>query len=369
MPRPTVAQIDLNAIDHNMRIIQRVVGPGVKICPAVKADGYGHGAVEVSKSLLSVGADMLGIATTEEAVELRLAGITEPLLILGCITPEEIPEVVPLDVTLTICTLSFAERLSEYARSKGMTARVHIKVDTGMGRIGVAKDEAADFARKTSALPGIRVEGIFTHFPSADEDDLSFTYQQIDDFAKITESLNASHAGPYIRHAASSAATLRVPESRFDMVRPGLAIYGLYEADPDAGFRQALTLQTRIAFLKTIHAGGTVGYGRTFSADRNTVVATIPIGYGDGYNRLLSNRGYALVHGSRVPVIGRICMDQTMLDVTDVPGVSVGDEVVLYGTQENEHISIAEVASMLNTIPYEVACSLGKRVRRVYVRG
>ena len=363
MNRPTFAEIDLDAIAFNLRRIRKLVGPDVKICPAVKADAYGHGAVEVSRTVLDAGADMLGVALVEEAIELRDAGINAPILLFGCTPTEQIPAIIEHDITAMICDLSFAQKLSEQAVGKRM--KVHVKVDTGMGRVGVQPQETVDFTLALSKLHGLEIEGIFTHFPSADED-VDFTHRQITQFAEITQAVEAAGVHIPIRHAANSAAIMSIPEANFDMVRPGIMLYGLYDSPKSIELRQAMTLKTKIAFLKEVSPGDTVSYGRTFTASRQTKVATIPIGYADGYNRLLSNKASALVRGKRVPVIGRVCMDQTMLDVTDVPGVSVGDEVVLYGSQGSEFISIEEAASLLGTISYEVVCSISKRVPRVY---
>lgn len=370
MGRPTIAEIDLGAIAFNFRQIRKLVGPDVKICPAVKADAYGHGAVPVSRTVLAEGADMLGIATVEEGIELREAGIQAPLLVFGCMFEDQIPEIIRYGITPMVCGESFTQELSRQAVEVGRLVKVHIKVDTGMGRVGVQTREAVDFALSISKLPGIEIEGIFTHFPTSDEEDLTFTHQQVDDLKAVICDIESAGVRIPIRHAANSAAILGVPDAYFNMVRPGIMLYGLSDFILPQGLelRQAMTLKTKIAYLKELPTGRTVSYGRTFKADRPTLVATLPIGYADGYNRLLSNRGPALVRGQRVRVIGRVCMDQTMLDVTDVPGVAVGDEVVLYGSQGNEHISIREIASLLGTITYEVTCSVSKRVPRIWER-
>lgn len=367
MSRPTIAEIDLDAIAFNMRQIRGLVGPDVKICPAVKADGYGHGAVQVASTALKAGADMLAVATLEEGLELREAGIDAPILNFQCMLREQIPDIVSHDIRTMICNQSFAEELSRQAMGASKRLKVHLKVDTGMGRVGVQKWEAVDFAQKIAQLPGLEIEGIFTHFPTSDEEDLTFTHEQIRDFKEITDAIEAAGVHIPIHHAANSGAILNMPEAYFDMVRPGIILYGLYDGETCVELHPAMSLKSRIVFLKELPAGRTVSYGRTFKACRPTLVATIPIGYADGYNRLLSNRGPALVRGTRIPVIGRICMDQVMLDVTDVPGVSVGDEVVLYGRQGDESISVKEIASTLGTITYEVTCAVSKRVPRIYV--
>ncbi|MDI6828913.1 MAG: alanine racemase, partial [Armatimonadota bacterium] len=352
--------------------IRSLVGAGVKICPAVKADGYGHGAIPVSQTVLAAGAEMLGVATLEEALELREAGITAPILILQCALPNGIPEIVAKDISTMVCDLGFAAELSNHAVSTGKQVKVHIKVDTGMGRLGVFPSEVVKFATQLSRMPGLVIEGIFTHFPSSGDQDLNFSHEQIKEFHRLTNAVSEAGIPIKLRHMANSGAIINLPESYFDMVRPGIMLYGLRDTKHlvrNVELKQAMTLKTKIVFLKVLPPGKPVSYGRTFVTKRRTLVATIPIGYADGYNRLLSNKAPALVHGNRVPVIGRVCMDQVMLDVTDVPGVAVGDEVVLYGRQGDGFISIEEIADLQGTIADEVICSVGKRVPRVYVHG
>lgn len=372
MNRPTRAEIDLSAIAFNMAQVRWIVGPEVKICPAVKADGYGHGAIEVSRTVLEAGADMLGVATLEEALELRQAGIHAPILIFQCTTSEQIPLIVEHDITPMVCDCGFAEKLSRQALQQGKKVKVHMKVDTGMGRVGVHCGSAVDFAVTISEMPGIELEGFFTHFASADEEDMAFTYEQIAQFDQVTNAIRQAGVHIPIRHAANSAAVLNVPESYYDMVRPGIMLYGLYDSHfvsriPE--LRQALTLKTGIVFLKELPAGSTVSYGRTYTTSRKSLVATLPIGYADGYNRRLSNQAHAVVRGVRVPVIGRVCMDQTIIDVTDVPGIALGDEVLLYGGSASDgEIAMEEIESILGTISYEIVCSISKRVPRIYLR-
>jgi alanine racemase len=366
--RPTYAEIDLSAIRGNVRAIRERVGPHVKIMPAVKADAYGHGSIQVSRAVLDAGADILGVATVEEALELREAGILAPVLIVGCSPADAAADIVSGRITSTVCDLAFATALSEAAEEAETKALVHVKVDTGMGRIGVSSAECESFVRTLFSLPGIKVDSIFTHFPCSDEPDAGYTDLQIRSFRALTESLQSAGFDIPYRHAANSGAILAHPESYFEIVRPGITVYGLYPSP--AAFRTvpltpALTLKTQIVFLKDTAPGDTVSYGRTFTANRATKVATLPIGYADGYNRHLSNRGEAIVREQLVPVIGRVCMDQIMLDVTDVPGVSVGDEVILYGG--TGAVSIEKVAGMLDTIPYEVTCAISRRVPRVYI--
>jgi len=367
MPRPTWAEIDLDAIAHNVRAIRAKIGRRVKMLAAVKADAYGHGAVPVSCTALEHGADMLGVATVEEAVELRENEVAAPILILGCVLPEEAEAVVEHGLAATVCDLAVAEALSRSAVAQAKRVSVHVKVDTGMGRIGVRPDEALEFVRRIVRLHGLSLDGLFTHFPSADETDKTFTRQQIAAFSQVIQELEADGIRIPLKHAANSAAILDLPESYFDMVRPGLILYGLHPS-PDVqrsmALKPAMTLKTRVVFLKDVPAGTPLSYSRTFTTRRPSRIATLPIGYADGLSRGLSNKGAALIRGQRAAVVGRICMDQCLADVTDIPGAAVGDEVVVYGTQGGERISIEEVAQVVGTIPYEITCAVSRRVPR-----
>lgn len=367
--RPTYAEIDLSAIRDNIRAIRARVGPNARVMPAVKANGYGHGAVEVSRACLDAGADVLCVAIPEEGVELRNAGIDAPILILGCSTQDAADEIVRFDMTSTVCDHSFAQALSDAAVKQGKAASLHVKVDTGMGRIGIQPDEAIDFVASLASLPAIGVEGMFTHFPSADEADRSFTIQQIGTFKKVIGALRRKGLSVPVYHASNSGGVLAFPEADFDAVRPGIMVYGSYpslEVVRSIPLREAMTLKTRIAFLKDAEAGVTVSYGRTHTLKRRSRVATLPIGYGDGYQRALSNVGDAVVRGVRVPLIGRVCMDQILVDVTEVPGVELGDEVTLLGGGY-DYLSANSVAAKAGTISYETYCALTSRVPRIYV--
>lgn len=371
MLRPTYAEIDLSAIRDNIRAIRARVGPRVKIMPAVKANGYGHGAVEVSRAVLDAGANMLGVATPEEGIELREAGFEcVPILILGASTPDAAGEIVRAGLASAACDLTYVRALSEQAVKQNRVASVHVKVDTGMGRIGVQAEEALEFVLAVRSLPNLNVDGIFTHFPSADEADRTFTTAQIVTFAKVVDALKR-HGLSIPAHASNSAGVLAYPEADFDAVRPGIMIYGSYpswEVPQSIPLREAMTLKTRIVFLKEVDVGTTVSYGRTHTLKRRSKVATLPIGYADGYQRALSNRGEAAVRGVRVPVIGRVCMDQIIVDVTDVPGAAVGDEVILLGGGYS-YLYANEVAERAGTISDETFCAITSRVPRVYVNG
>lgn len=371
MSYTTWAEVDLSAIRDNIRAIRARVGQNVAIMPAVKANAYGHGAIEVGKACLNAGADALCVACVDEAVELREAGINAPMLILGCSFPDVAGEIVRRRVSATVCNTDFARALSDAAVAQNTRATVHVKIDTGMGRIGIRPEDAADFIRDLARLPGLDIAAIFTHFPCSDEADRAFTLSQIETMKKLVSGARRSGLAVPVVHASNSGGILAFPEADFNAVRPGIMVYGHYpsqEVTKSIRIREALSLKTRIVFLKDAEPGTAVSYGRTHRLTRRSRIATLPIGYADGYNRLLSNKGEAAVRGVRVPVIGRVCMDQILIDVTDVPGVQLGDEVTLYGGGY-DYLSVTRIAADLNTIPYEVLCNIGRRVPRVYVNG
>jgi alanine racemase len=368
MLRPTYAEIDLSAIRDNIRAIRARVGPRVKIMPAVKANGYGHGAVEVSRAVLNAGAQVLSVAMPEEGIELREAGLDVPILILGCSASDAAGEIMRYELASAACDLPYARALSAAAVSDSRIASVHVKVDTGMGRIGIQPEETLDFVLALKSLPNLRVDGVFTHFPSADEADRAFTTAQIATFNKVIDALKR-HGLSIPAHASNSGGVLAYPEADFDAVRPGIMIYGSYpslEVPHTIAIREAMTLKTRIIFLKDADSGLAVSYGRTHTLKRRSKVATLPIGYADGYQRSLSNRGEAAVRGVRVPMIGRVCMDQILIDVTDVPGVELGDEVILIGGGYS-YLLANEVAEKAGTISDETFCAITSRVPRVYI--
>jgi len=373
MIRPTRVEIDLNAIAHNIQAIRRKVGDRVKIMAVVKADGYGHGATEVAKVALQNRADYLGVAIPEEGVELRLSGIETPILILGLTSPHKVQEVIKYHLTQTVSTTELAEALSVEAQELGEIAKVHVKIDTGMSRIGVSPENAVHFVKQILELKAIELEGIFTHFSVSDSkdnaEDKIFTGLQIDKFKWVVAKLEENGIQIPIKHVANSAGVLNFP-SYFDMVRPGIIIYGLYYSRGVAvaeNLEPAMTFKTAIIYLKSVPPASSISYGRTYTTEKESIVATLPVGYADGYNRLLSNKGEVLVKGRRAPIVGRVCMDMTMIDVSHVPEVKIGDEVVLFGKQGDAEIPMDEIADKANTIVNEVACGIGKRVPRVYL--
>ncbi len=377
MQRPAWAEVDTAAIRGNIQRIAARLSPGVRVCAVVKADGYGHGAVAVSRVALEAGASMLAVAIVNEAVELRNAGFTCPILVMGPAEACDAARIVDYGLDATVYDLPAARALSDAAvraafrsgapRSTDLKAGIHLKIDTGMRRVGCEPGAAAGLAAEIAALPGARLAGVFSHFATADAEDLSFAKAQLARYETALAAIKAAGIDPGIRHLANSAAAIRFPEAGFDMVRLGIAMYGLKpsaDREWEVELQPALSLWARVSMVKEVAMGETVGYGRRFTAVRKSRIATLPLGYADGWPRALSGRVSPLVRGMRTPLVGSVCMDQCMLDVTDVPGVSVGDEVLLYGTPE---LPADEIAAALGTINYEVACLVGKRVPRVYV--
>jgi alanine racemase len=369
--RPTWAEIDLDAIRHNVREVKRTLPETTELMAVVKANGYGHGAGPVAKAALSAGATQLAVASVDEAIELRQEGIEAPILVLGYTDPAHAHEVVAWKLTQTVYELRLATALNRAAEQAQTTAKVHLKVDTGMGRIGVrGVEETVALLKQLREVPAIFVEGIFTHLATADEADRSYAEEQIAQWEKICRALE----GIKYRHLSNSAAILHHPsgstEPLGNMVRLGISLYGYYpskDVPKKVPLRPALRFVSQIVHLKVVPAGTKISYGATYvTTGERTWIATVPVGYADGYSRLLSGKGQALVRGVRVPVVGRVCMDQLMLDVSAVPDAQVGDEVVLYGRQGEETISLEEVAERIGTITYEVCCDLGRRVPRVY---
>jgi alanine racemase len=361
--RPTWAEIDLGALVGNLRLFRKRMGPRVKIMFVVKANAYGHDAVLCALAAQKArAADWLGVSSVEEGLALRVAGVRLPVLILGSLYPfESVLAAAAHDLTPIVASLESARRVADAALRLRRKINIHVKVDTGMGRIGLRPEAALALMRDLSALKGIRVQGIYTHMAKA-EDDSAFTGRQLSAFNRVLKALDKEGLRPPLVHAANSAAALRFPGSRYDLVRPGLAAYGLVE-----GFAPVLTLKSKLVYIKTAPKGATVSYGATWRAKRVSRIATLPIGYGDGYPRALSNKASVLVGGKRCPVVGRVTMDQTMIDVTGAPGARVGDDAVLIGGQESAFVGAAELARLCGTIPYETATALSSRVPRVAV--
>jgi alanine racemase len=363
--RPTVAEVSLGALRNNLREAQRLVGAAVRVMAVVKADGYGHGAVASSRAFLEAGTAVLGTSSVAEAVELRTAGITAPIVVLGGVFPGEERDVAEHDLAAGVWSLDRARAIA--AVRNGRTVRLHLKVDTGMTRLGVDLPDVASAAAALRDIEGVTLDGLYSHFATADAVETAPAQAQI---VRFREALAALGTPPPDVHLANSAAVMSQPPAHFTLVRPGLMLYGCAPAShlvERAALRPALRFKTAVAQVRRVPAGRAVGYGGTYVTSRASVIATLPIGYADGLHRLASNRGWMIVRGMRAPIAGRVCMDHTMLDVTDVPGVAAGDEVVVVGSQQGATISADEVAQWTETIAYEVLTSVGKRVPRVYV--
>lgn len=382
MEKPLIwAEINLAALAHNVRELRRITDPKSKLLVAVKANGYGHGAVEVARTALKNGATHLGVARLHEGVELRKAGIAAPILIMGYTPSQYAMQLLTYHLTPTVYSLKNASNLSAAAAKQNQVLGTHIKVDTGMGRLGIQQDAlrmndteaaVAEIAAIAS-LPALELQGIFTHFATADHQDKAYANRQFSRFQLLLSALDRAGQKVPMRHAANSGAIIDMPDTHLDMVRAGISTYGLYPSDEVNRSRinliPAMHLKARIIHLKQVAANTRISYGGTFETEAPTTIATIPAGYGDGYSRLLSNQGHMLVQGRRAPIVGRVCMDLSMLDVGAIDGVQVGDEVVLIGRQGDAVISADEVAAATHTINYEVVTAVMARVQRVYIKG
>ena len=366
MYRTNYCEIDLEAIRNNVRVMKQAAR-SPHFLAVVKANAYGHGAVPVAKAALEAGADWLAVAIPEEGIELRRAGIQAPILVLGGAELEASEAIAGAELTQVVFDARMVHALADAGVRTGKDVQVHLGMDTGMCRIGVrTTEEAVELTREIDRLPGICLTGCFTHMATADEPDSEGTIAQIARFKAMCEAVDRVHQGPIIHHGANTASIFRYPEVHMDMVRGGIALYGYPPVPGVQGLKPAMKWVTRAVHVKTIQTGEKVSYGGLFTAQKPTRVMTIPVGYADGYNRRLSCVGSVLVRGKRAPILGRVCMDQVMVDVTEIPGAEVGDEVVLMGTQGEECISAEEIASLLGTISYEVICSPSARVPRIY---
>lgn len=367
----TWAEIDLAALVHNSKEIKKRVGPKIGVMAIVKAQGYGHGIIQVSRVLEEEGVNYFGVTSPQEAFLLREKGIKLSILILGPTMLDQAERIIRGGITQTICTKEMVHTLAGECKRLKKRLKVHIEVDTGMGRTGVPYQRALKLIEEVIKIPELEVEGIFTHFSTADEEDKSFTREQIKRFKEVLEKLGEEKIDIPFKHAANSAGVLNFPESYFNMVRPGLALYGIYPSgyiSRSLDLHPVMSLKSKVIYLKRVLKGATISYGKTYVTNKNTTIAILPIGYKDGYNRLLSNRGEVILKGKRVRIAGRVCMDQTILDVGEVPDVKVGDEVVLIGKQGRERVSVEEIAKKVDTVPHEVVCRIAERVPRIYLR-
>lgn len=360
------AEVDLSAIAHNVQETRKTLKPNTKICAVVKADAYGHGAVPVATAALAAGVNYLAVSMTQEALELREAGIMAPILILGAQTPEHEKALVDNNITQAVFDLKSAEALSAAAIQDNKIAKVHLAVDTGMNRIGCRPSEAGELAKAISALPHVELEGVFSHFAMADEADKTYSHMQVERFKEALKNIEDAGVKIPIVHLDNSAGITELPECQFNMVRQGITLYGWWpsrEVKQCLDLKPVMTLKAEIVFIKDIPVGEKVSYGCTFTTERPTRLATLPLGYADGISRKLSNKGYVSIRGYKAPIVGRVCMDQLMVDVTDVPNASVGDEAIIFGGGE---ISLDTVADWMETINYEVICLLSTRIPRKY---
>jgi len=378
--RATVAEVHVSNLRHNVQALRSLLQPGVRLMAVVKADAYGHGAGPCTRAVLEAGADTLGVGILTEGIELREQGIKAPIHVLVGIFPDEANELIQHNLTTTLYSRPLAETLSQRAGRLGKDVGVHIKIDTGMGRLGVSPDQLPGLVEYIAGLNNVRIESLFTHLSSADDSDPEFTQNQIAQFQSALQQLKSAKFNIPLAHCANSAALLQFPESQFDLVRPGIALYGALPAPGLGSVADALTTvnksfpllpvmqwKTRILTINSLPKGSPVSYGKKFVTSRDSKIATLPVGYADGLERLLTNRMQVLVRGHKVPQVGTICMDMCMVDVTNITGVQEGDEVVLIGQQGNETITADEMAAQANTIPYEILCGVGKRVPRIYL--
>ena len=374
MEKRTWAEVDLDAVAHNIREIRKITNKEAQIMAVVKADAYGHGFLETTKTLLDNGADRLAVAVLQEGKQLRKSGVDVPILILGASAPEDAEDLIEFGITPTVFDYEFAKALSDTAKKRGTVTKVHIKLDTGMTRIGfVINDEdnteIINTIIKISKLPYLEIEGIFSHFSTSDEYDSAYTLMQFDRFMGVVNALEEKGLKIPIRHICNSAGIMMYPQMHLDMVRPGVILYGMYPSNEVDKSRlnliPAMTIKSTLTLVKEVEAGRGVSYGKEYITDKTTKIATVPFGYADGYLRKIAKKGKMLVNGTEVPIIGRICMDQCMIDVTNVHNIDKGDEVIVFG---KDKITIDDLAEWLETINYEIACIVGKRIPRIYTK-
>ena len=368
------AVVSLDAIAHNFAEMKKNIAKGTKIVAVIKADGYGYGAEAIARLIEDY--DYIwgfAVATPEEALQLRTFGVKKPILILGIVFEEYFTEMIAKEIRLTVCTYEMAQKLSEEAQRQGRDVHIHIGLDTGMSRIGFAdRQESVEEIKKISQLPNLKIEGMFTHFARADETDRSPAIDQLNRYLNFAKLLEDAGIQIPMKHCSNSAGIIRVPEANLNAVRAGITIYGIYpsnEVERDiVKLIPAMELKSHISYIKTVEPGAAFSYGGTFTAKKEMKVATIPVGYADGYPRSLSNKGWVLIHGKKAPILGRVCMDQFMVDITKIPDAKAGDEVTLIGKDGKEFISIEKFGDLSGRFSYEFACDISKRVPRVYIK-
>jgi alanine racemase len=372
--RPTYVEISLDALDNNIQSFKNLLPEGMKTMAVVKADAYGHGAVGIAKEAIACGVDYLGVAFLDEALELRKARITAPILVLGYTPPEGLATALENDITINVYSREVLDALKELPRAGAdRRLKIHIKLDTGMGRLGLHTErDAISFIDEALQVPGVVVEGLFTHYANADETDKSYTHEQYRRFDRIVQHFRSKGIVFPCLHAGNSATAIDMPDLTYNMVRLGISMYGLYPSEEvnkqKLSLQPVLSLKTGVVHLKTLPPGSGISYGTIYHTQQEERIATLPIGYADGFSRMLTHKAEAIIRGHKVPVVGRICMDQCMIEVTDVPGVQQGDEVVLIGRQGDSCITAEDVAGQLGTVNYEMICMISHRVPRVYIR-
>lgn len=369
---PVWAEINLDKLEHNIHEVTRVVKKETLICAVVKADGYGHGAPEIAKTLLKNGADRLAVATVPEALRLRRFGIKVPIIVLGYTDESWGEDILDKNIIQTVLSYQQAQYFSQLARDQGKKMTIHIKIDTGMSRLGLqVNDDTIEKIKKMFILPNIIIEGIYTHFAVADESDKTFTYEQFNKFMSLVNALERDGYHIPIKHVSNSAAIIDLPEMNLDMVRAGIILYGLYpslEVNKEAmNLKQVMELKTRVSHIKTLPPGRGISYGLKYKTDGERQIITLPVGYADGFTRMLTGKAEVLVRGKTLPIVGKICMDQCMADATGM-NIDLGEEVTLYSSDPGSNNTIDRVAAKLGTINYEIICMVGKRVPRVYIR-
>jgi len=384
--RATSAEINLEAFRHNLRTVKTLAGPAATMA-VVKADAYGHGAIQCARAAIEEGVDYLGVGIIQEGIELRENGITSPILVLGGIFPNEVVNLIKHNLSTSLSTSTLAQAISHEAERAEKKVSIHIKVDTGMGRLGTQPEDFAGLLDNVLKHKNLMVEGIFTHLACADEEDPEVTRRQLTCFSKVLEKLQAQNLsrplnpnGPILIHSANTAGLFRFPESRFNMVRPGISLFGslpspvlspilnkLVNENGLARLRPVMCWKTKVIQIQSLPKGASVSYGGRYTTSQDSLIATLPVGYADGLNRCLSNNMEMLIKGKRVRQIGTICMDMCLIDVTEIPDVAMGEEVVIFGNQGEAQISVEELAKQAETIPYEILCGVGKRVPRIHL--
>ncbi|WP_188456291.1 alanine racemase [Virgibacillus oceani] len=369
--RDTWVEVSLDAIRENVKAFKGHIHNNCRLMAVVKADGYGHGAVEIAKTAIQSGADYLAVALLDEAMELRDAGIDFPILVLGYTPPSAAEDAIMNDIALTVFTQDVIKRINDISEENEKKARIHIKIDTGMSRIGLISETAVFQLIQSISSPFVLIEGIFTHFADADNVDSAYTNKQFNRFNKLIDYLEEHDVQIPIKHCCNSAGTIAYPEMHLDMVRVGVSMYGLYPSEhlqEKISLRQAMSFKTKSVMTKTVPIGQPISYGCTYAPAKNSTITTIPVGYADGFSRALSNTGNVTINGQRAPIVGRICMDQAMINVTEIEPFSSEDVITIFGDPGDGYISLAEVADQMHTIHYEAASLIGKRVPRIYIR-